>query len=198
MEIMKYKTILADPPWPQTMMGSYLISRHMRPAKLVYPTMTVEKIVAMPINELADSGCHLWLWVTNEFLEVGFQVMRAWGFRYLAPITWKKPSGCGNYFIHLTQHILFGYKDKLEFNKARYVPNAHEWPLEGEPVDLWQEWGAPTKHSRKPAKSYEFIESISDEPRLELFARPIGPLFPKVDHWDTWGNEMPNDIELAV
>lgn len=176
---MKYRTILADPPWAMKLTGSYLKVRHLRPAKLVYPTMTVDEIKAMPVAEMAEIGAHLWLWVTNQFLEAGFQVMRAWGFKYLAPITWCKPSGLGNYFIHRTEHILFGYKDRCEFNKARYVPNVYHWPP-----------ATPGNHSQKPAGSYALIESISDEPRLELFARPISPLFPGIPSWTSMGNEM--------
>jgi N6-adenosine-specific RNA methylase IME4 len=195
----KYRTILADPPWPLKLMwSSLLVRRNMRPAELVYPTMTIEGIKALPVGELAEDGAHLWLWVTNQVLQEGLDVMRSWGFTYVTPITWKKPSGCGNYFIHHTQHILFGFRGKLKFNKARYIPNAYDWPLEGEPVDLWQEWGQPTKHSAKPAASYRLIESISDEPRLELFARPITPMFQKIEGWDVFGNEVESDIVLAT
>jgi N6-adenosine-specific RNA methylase IME4 len=181
----KYRTIVADPPWPQKMMGSYLLARNLRPAKLVYPTMTVEAIKTMPVADIAEPGAHLWLWVTNEFLRAGFDVMESWGFTYLAPITWCKPSGCGNYFIHRTEHILFGYKDRCEFNKARYVPNVYHWKR-------------PSQHSAKPAESYELIESISDEPRLELFARPITPMFPKIEGWDVFGNEVESDLSLTL
>lgn len=180
---MKYRTILADPPWPLRVMGSYLLQRNLRPANLVYPTMTVDEIKAMPIGELAETGAHLWLWVTNQFIREGFDVMAAWGFKFLAPITWCKPSGCGNYFIHQTEHVLFGYKDKCEFNKARYIPNVYHWPRAG-------------SHSSKPPESYALVESISDEPRLELFARPITPMFPKIEGWHTFGNEVTNDISL--
>jgi len=179
----KYRTILADPPWPMKMSGSYLLSRHMRPAKLVYPTMTIEEIKAMRVNELAEVGAHLWLWVTNQFLEEGFSVMRAWGFKYLAIVTWVKPSGLGNYFINRTEHILFGYYRKCLFNKARYIPNVYHWPQ-------------AVEHSRKPADSYKLIESVSDDPRLELFARPITPLFPKIEGWATFGNEVQSDVSL--
>ena len=181
----KYRTILADPPWQQKMMGSYLLSKNLRPAQLVYPTMPLDSIKLLPVGELAEEGAHLWLWVTNEFLRAGFDVLDAWGFTYLAPITWVKPSGCGNYFVHRTEHILFGYKGKCVFNRGRYVPNVYTWPR-------------PGKHSAKPAESYRLIESISDEPRLELFARPVTPMFPKVPGWDTWGNEMEPDVALEA
>lgn len=178
---MKYRTILADPPWPQTMAGSYLLTRHFRPAKLVYDTMSLDDIKALPVADMAADGAHLWLWVTNEFLHEGFHVMAAWGFKYLAPVTWVKPSGLGNYFIHRTEHLLFGYKGRCEFNKARYVPNVYHWNRAG-------------RHSKKPPESYTLIESISDEPRLELFARPVTPMFPKVEGWHVWGNEVEPDV----
>jgi N6-adenosine-specific RNA methylase IME4 len=180
----KYRTILADPPWPLNLTGSYLVTRHFRPASLVYPTMTTDAIKAMPVSEQAESGAHLWLWVTNQFLREGFDVMDAWGFKYHQTITWAKPSGCGNYFISRTEHILFGYKDRCEFNKARYVPNVYYWPRAG-------------AHSTKPPESYALIESISDEPRLELFARPITPMFPKIDGWHVFGNEVESDVNLV-
>ena len=101
------------------------------------------------------------------------------GFKYHAPIHWKKPSGCGNYFIHLTQTLLFAYKERCIFNKARYKPNFFETSI-------------PKRHSEKPIESYKYIESISDEPRLELFARN------KRQGWDVWGNEVENDIDLNI
>jgi N6-adenosine-specific RNA methylase IME4 len=164
-----YHTILADPPWPQPLSGKYK-TRHVRAARLPYPTMTVEQIAALPVGRLASTGCHLWLWTTNAFLEAGFQVMRAWGFQYLAPIVWVKPSGIGNYFIHRTQTVLFGYRERCYFRRARYLPNIIEAPA--------------TRHSEKPPESYKLIEAVSRPKRLELFARDQRP------GWDVWGNEV--------
>jgi N6-adenosine-specific RNA methylase IME4 len=172
----KYKTILADPPWDMGMTGLYQ-TRKLRPAKLVYPTMSLDDIKKMPINDIADEGCHLWLWTTNSHLRAGFDVMDAWGFKYLAPITFVKPSGCGNYFVHRTQTLLFGYKNKCIFDKARYKPTVVIVSI-------------PKKHSQKWEESYVLIEDISSEPRIELFARK------KRDGWDVFGNEVESDIEL--
>jgi len=180
----KYRTILADPPWEQTMTGKWK-RRPKRRTALPYNTMTLEEIKHLPIFDFAEIGCHLWLWTTNAFLQAGFEVMQSWGFTYLAPIHWKKPSGLGNYFIHHTQTILFGYYKKCQFNKARYIPN-------------WFETSAPQEHSKKPPESYRLIESVSDEKRLELFARPHSPMFPKLPGWDVWGNEVESDIKLDL
>jgi N6-adenosine-specific RNA methylase IME4 len=173
---MLYHTILADPPWDQGTIGRW--KHHQRPDDLPYPTMTVEQIAALPIQDLAAEACHLWLWTTNQFLEAGLQVMRAWGFKYLAPIHWIKPSGLGAWWVHRTQTVLFGYYKKCRFPLARYLPNLFE--------------ANPGRHSKKPPESYELIESVSPIQRLELFARATRP------GWHVWGNEVqphPNTIE---
>jgi len=170
---MTYKTILADPPWQLSMAGrrKRVKENGSKPAALPYPTMTDEEICSMPISLLAEEDCHLWLWTTNQHLELGFKVMRAWGFKYLAPIHWIKPSGQGNWFIHRTQTLLFGYKEKCKFPAARYRPNILATK-------------DPKRHSQKPDEFYELIESISAPARLELFARQ-----PRAG-WDSWGNQV--------
>ena len=165
-----------SPPWEQTMAGKYK-TRHKRIRELGYPTMSVDDIIKLPVGDVAEAGCHLWLWTTNQFLPAGFEVMKAWGFKYLAPITWVKPSGCGNWFVSVTQTLLFGYKEKCVFPLGRYKPTV-----------VYS--GLPARHSQKPEAFYELIESVSPEPRIELFARA------KRDGWDCWGNEVDSDIEL--
>ena len=172
----KYNTIYADPPWNQSLSGVRK-GRHKASNKIPYSVMTLDEIKNMPINNLADIGCHLWLWTTNQFLRQGFDVMEMWGFKYLAPIVWVKPSGMGNWFIHRTQTVLFGYKKKCIFDKERYKPNVLFVNLSN-------------KHSKKPKEMRLLIEEISREPRIELFARE------KHKGWDAWGNEIESDIEL--
>lgn len=190
---MKYKTIVVDPPWQLQMAGQYK-RRNERPRTLPYQTLPLEKIKAMPISELAEEGAHLWLWVTTgklkcgkPVLSAGFELMAAWGFTYLQMITWKKPSGYGNYFLSLTEHILFGYKDRCEFNRMRYVKNAYDWGR-----------AKAGHHSRKPLESYGLIESISDAPRLEIFARPLHPLFERFEGWDVFGDEIKSNVEIKI
>ena len=181
--MIKYKTMLADPPWEQKMTRGYN-RRPNQKRHLDYPTMTVDEIKALPIAPFAADGCHLWLWVTNSFLPAGIEVMKQWGFKYFLPITWVKPSGIGFWFIHLTQHLLFGYKSPLQL-KERFKPNV----IYARPPQ--------NKHSRKPEESYQLIEAVSFEPRLELFAREYDPLWPKRPGWSSWGNEVENDIDLG-
>lgn len=177
---MAYHTIVADPPWPQGLMG-----KRRRPRdpytrqQLDYPTMTLDEIKALPVADLAESDAHLWLWTTNQFLRTGFEVMEAWGFTYLAPITWVKPSGVGNYFIHRTQTVLFGYRERCRFPAARYLPTIFEA-------------GCPAVHSTKPEQFFDLVERVSPDPRIELFARRLRL------GWDAWGDEVGNTLPFAA
>lgn len=162
---MKFGTILLDPPYPETMLGKW--KKHKRPNNLPYPSMSLDEIRNLPVPDLADVNSHLWLWTTNRTLEAGFDILRHWGFRYLSPITWVKPSGFGAWFVSRTQTMLFGYRGKLEMMN-RFKPNVLFAPSR--------------KHSQKPECSYELIESVSPAPRLEMFARVERP------GWTTIGN----------
>lgn len=173
---MRYRTILIDPPWTETTIGKF--SKHQRADKLNYPTMTLEQIKALPINELADSNSHLWLWTTNRSLPDAFSLVEGWGFRYLAPIHWIKPSGFGAWWIHRSQTLLFAYKGKCEF-VSRYKPNLIFAPSR--------------KHSEKPQQAHTLIEQVSFPERLELFARATR------QGWTTLGNEIDGkDIHEAI
>ena len=49
------------------------------------------------------------------------------------------------------------------------------------------------QHSKKPAETRDrIVELVGDVPRVELFARQ------KTPGWDTGGNEVENDLELAA
>ena len=165
-----FRCIVADPPWEQRFTGAW--KRRKKPReRLPYSTMTVAQIAAIPVAELAAEDAHLWLWTTNQFLESGFAVMRSWGFRYLAPITWVKDSGFGCYWRHRTQTLLMGYRHRCRFAGERFLDTV----LLG---------GTPKRHSQKPESAFELIERVSQVPRLEMFARErrLG--------WASWGNEV--------
>lgn len=138
MEI-KYKTIYADPPWWES--GGGKIKRG---ADRHYPLMKTSEIIAMAdmINKLTDENCHLYLWATNNHLIDAFDVMKAWGFRYVTMITWVKDrAGLGQYYRGLSEHCLFGVKGRLPYKvvdgkrqqgvtafieKKRFTPENHK------------------------------------------------------------------------
>ena len=174
-----FRCIVADPPWPMHGTGAWNRTRcnatknkgKRAPIGLPYNAMSMDEIKALPVGGMAEPDAHLWLWTTNAFLEAGFAVLRAWGFRYLAPIHWVKPSGAGMWFIHRTQTILFGYRGKCRFPLARFKPNLFTS-------------SNPARHSEKPEEAFTLIEAVSPGPRLELFARR------QREGWTCWGNEV--------
>ena len=171
---MKYKTIYADPAWSEVGGG-----RIKRGADKHYPIMKTKDIIAMKdlVGKVSDDNCHLYLWVTNNFMQDGLDVMKEWGFRYVTMITWAKDRfGLGQYFRGQTEHCLFGVKGKLPYKV----------------IDGKRQQGTTlinakrSEHSRKPIEMYEYIEKVSYGNYLELFARN------KRDNWDSWGNEINN------
>jgi N6-adenosine-specific RNA methylase IME4 len=174
-----YQTIYADPPWMETGGG-----RIRRGADRHYSLMKTKEICELPVAGIAARNCHLYLWVTNNFLDDGFDVCRAWGFRYITLITWAKDRmGLGQYFRGQTEHCIFGVKGMLPYREAEDGKRAQGTTLL---------YGPRTIHSRKPHQMYEVIERVSHSPRLELFSRNERP------GWDAWGSEEPSQKALEL
>ena len=65
----RFRTIVADPPW------RYGNTRTRGAAEDHYPTMTIQELCALDVESRAADECHLYLWVTNNFLLEGFEVL---------------------------------------------------------------------------------------------------------------------------
>jgi len=162
----RFATILIDPPWDWGDEGDV---NQMGRAKPDYSTMSIDDLLALPVSELADVDCHIYLWITNRSLPKGFALLEQWGFRYVTCLTWAKPHfGMGNYFRGQTEHILFGVKGSQ--------------PLRRHDVGtVFHAERGPNGHSSKPPMIYELIESCSPGPYLEMFSRC------ERDGWASWG-----------
>ena len=166
----KYKTVYADPPWNEA--GGGKIKRG---ADRHYGLMTTKDIAALPIRDLIHpDGCHLYLWVTNNFLEDGLYVIKQWGFQYITLITWVKDKmGLGQYYRGITEHCIFAVtKNRLPYKTENNKRCQGKTGF----------FEAKTIHSRKPEQMRLMIEKVSYSPRIELFARE------KKDSWDCWGD----------
>lgn len=166
----KYRCIVIDPPWPMKK-----IEREERPnqgVELDYPTMSLEEIEALPVGEMADeSGCHLYLWVTQKYLPAGLQMVEKWGFNYQCLMTWRKNVGITPYsWMYDTEHVIFARRGNLPLDR----------------LGLRLSFDAPVNgHSVKPDIFFdERVTLASPGPRLEMFARKSRSGF------DVWGNEV--------
>lgn len=163
----RFKTVYADPPWSYGNQGTRASTDNH------YPTMSVEEIIALPVSQIVDDDAHLHLWTTNAFLQDAFDVMNAWGFTYKSCFVWVKPQmGMGNYWRVSHEYMLFGIRGKAKF-QSRSEKSWMELPR--------------TKHSKKPDEIRELVETVSPEPRIELFAREAH------QGWSVWGNEVQHE-----
>ena len=164
----KFPTIVIDPPWDWGDEGDQDQLGRARPD---YATMSIDQLKAMPIGDRADTDCHIYLWITNRSLPKGFALLEAWGFRYITCLTWVKPHfGMGNYFRGATEQVLFGVKGSQPL-KRKDAPTYFNAPR------------GPNGHSSKPVEFYDFVESCSPGPYLEVFSRH------ERDLWVSWGQD---------
>lgn len=174
---MKFATVLADPPWQFQNKTGKIAPEHRRLNR--YGTMSLDDILALPVDLVTADTAHLYLWVPNALLPDGLRVMEAWGFKYKANIVWHKVRkdggpdgrGVGFYFRNTTELILFGTKGK---NARTLAPGRRQ-------VNIIR--SMKREHSRKPDEQYPIIEACSSGPYLEMFGRGSRK------NWVTWGNQ---------
>lgn len=172
---MRYCTIMADPPWWESGGG-----RIKRGADRHYALMKTPAIIEYMRTISFDENAHLYLWVTNSFLEDGMEVMRSLGFRYVTNLVWVKDRiGLGQYFRGQHELLLFGVKGRAPYkNESKAIPSVIS--------------AKRREHSRKPDEQYPIIEATSYGPMLEVFARS------RRAGWDVMGNEAPTDEQQTL
>ncbi len=193
-----YRTIVADPPWPQNYNGGGTRSggtwsnrRYYKAGRtgLGYPTMTVDAVCELAVSDLAADDAHLYLWIPDRFLIAGdgARVCAAWGFKPGRTLIWRKPNfGLGTFPRPQHEAVIIAKRGSLPFT-VNNVGSVHNW---NQVYELHQ--GVRSKkNSAKPDGLIDLVEQASPGPYLELFARRqrLG--------WDTWGDEALNHVEIA-
>lgn len=117
----KFNIIYADPPWKYRSRNIH--SKFGGGAAAHYNLMTMEEIKNLPINELADENCALFLWVTFPLLDEQIKMFKEWGFSYKTlGFSWiktnkndKKPCfGVGYYTKSNCEVCLLGVKGQMK------------------------------------------------------------------------------------
>lgn len=184
----KFDHILVDPAWNynnrlsgkgRTKFGSGASGK--------YRVEKTSEMAKFPVQDLANSTCHLHLWVTGPFLEDGFTLINSWGFTFktieFAWIKIVKPPPRSN----LLQRIYSSTLESFMTGVTRTLPGHYtasniELVLLAttESVYLPQVKLRPQviyspllkPHSRKPDDVHEWIEEAYPGQRyIELFAR---------------------------
>jgi len=138
--------------------------------------MSIEDIKNLPIQNISDESCILFLWATFPLLQEALDTIKAWGFKYKTiGFNWIKKNkksdslfwGMGNFTRSNSEICLIGTKGKPN----REAANVHSVLMS--PIE---------QHSKKPDIIRNLIVQLcGDKPRIELFARQISP------GWDAMG-----------
>ncbi len=170
----KYNIIYADPAWKYKHWNDDKVTR-----KCPYDLMNTEDIYNLPVNEIADKDCILFIWVTYPKLLEGIETISKWGFTYkTCAFSWVKKNkkadslfwGLGYWTRANNEICLLATKGKPK----RVSKGVHQIVLD-----------KIREHSRKPdCVRDRIVQLCGDLPRIELFARQ------KVKGWDCWGNEV--------
>ena len=170
--VYRYNTVYADPPW------AYLTwSAKGRGKSPKYGTLSLDDIKALPVAVRCTADAVLVMWVIDTHLEMAFEVVEAWGFKFKTVcFTWAKTSADGSKFP-----IGTGFWTRANPEMALLATVGHP---------KRQDKGVPRliiaprrEHSRKPDEAYERIERLVPGPYLEMFSRNDRP------GWDCWGWE---------
>ena len=173
----KYKVIYADPPWH---FQNWNNAKTSNPEKH-YKTMTMEDIIKLPVGDIAEDACALFMWCTDPLLHKQIPIVEKWGFEYKTiAFYWAKTN-----------------KNKI---KNYYFKGTGYWTRANCEICILATKGKPKRvggnvdrlvvserreHSRKPDRiRVDIVKLMGDVSRIELFARQ------KFDGWDAWGNEV--------
>lgn len=147
--------------------------------------MSLEDIKALPVADLAEKDCTLFLWITFPLMREAFQVLEAWGFCYkTVAFVWVKQN-------RKADSLFFGMGYWTRANAEICLLATRGHPKRQSTAVPQVILSHVREHSRKPEEARErIVQLIGDLPRIELFARETPP------GWDVWGNEVKNSIDF--
>lgn len=184
---MRYRTLLADPPWQYNNRGlNGAADKH-------YPTMSYQELCSLPVSSLAEESSVLILWATWPMLEEALQLIQAWEFGYVTGFPWIK-------LQKEPQRSLWGELELIPaYGPGFWARGCSEAVLisrRGKAAPPDQDFlgllSKRLKHSRKPESIYHYADSLPG-PHLELWARQERP------GWRALGDEIDGlDIREAI
>lgn len=171
----KYKIIYADCPWiykdnkgNDSKMGG-----------ITYKQLLLQELKALPVQNIADENCALFMWATMPLLQEALEVISSWGFIYTTcAFSWVKTNSKNGGIYSGLGHWVNGNIELCLFAKK------------GKPVRIKKNikqivFSPLREHSRKPDEVRDRIVSLlGDIPRIELFARY------RAEGWDATGLEL--------
>ena len=182
----KYSIIYADPPWDYggkmqfDKSGKLDYNKDWKKdvfisaANFKYPTVKTKDLKKIPIYQICEDDCLLFMWVTNPHLQQGIELGTSWGFDYkTVGFVWDKMKhNPGQYTVSYCELCLIFKKGRIP--KPRGKRN------------IKQLIRVPRgRHSEKPNEVIKGItQMFPSQNKIELFARRSYP------GWESWGLEI--------
>lgn len=189
----KYQIIYADPPWDyggKMQFDKSCIKDNnagwerdifISAANFKYPTVKTKELKKIPVQQICDDDCLLFMWVTNPHLAQGIELGEAWGFEYkTVAFVWDKMNhNPGQYTLSNCELCLVFKHGRIPKPRgARNIQQLVRVPR-----------GA---HSVKPSEVRERIfKMFPTQRKIELFARETSP------GWDAWGLDVREEKSYA-
>lgn len=182
----KYDVIYADPPWhyngkvqfDKSLVGrenpDYKKNIFISSACFKYPTIKTKELATIPVGNIANNDCILFMWTTNPHLAQAIELGESWGFQYkTVAFVWHKGThNPGQYTLSYCELCLLFKRGRIPTPRgARNIKQFVDVPR--------------TKHSEKPIEVLRGIEKMFPyQSKIELFARQMQ------DGWDSWGLDI--------
>lgn len=176
----RYQVIVMDPPWANQSFAYYSTNA-------CYPRMSQKELLALPVQELADTNCICLMWTISSYLDAGLELLRHWhfqqkGWAYIWCKTTKNGRPVGGlrtcyYPEKCCEIVLVGVRGHLDKKKTRGACKQTDIII-----------SVRREHSRKPEEFWHsvnhWLPATEFPNRLEMFAREARP------GWDVWGNQV--------
>jgi len=188
----KYNVIYADPAWSYYNDKTVTVAENKAKdfiSRNPYMVMSTEDIKNLPIKDISDDNCILFIWTTDYHLSRCCDVIKAWGFEYkTVGFAWQKLTKKNKPVTFMGNYTMkSGIELCLLATKGK---GFQKWMKKRNVRALIQ--SQRLGHSSKPNEVRQGIEEMfgDDVSKIELFARQ------KYDGWAAWGNEVDCDVNL--
>ena len=187
----RFHIIYADPPWDYKgqLQHTGAGGRDSGGALRHYPTVPLEQLCGLPVHQIAEDNCLLFMWSSSPHLDQAIDLGKSWGFAWatVAFVWYKQRTNPGFYTMSQCELCLAFKRGKIPTPRGsrrerQFVDG------DGEPMRELDGFVSELRgrHSAKPEEVRRRIEAMfPDQGKIELFAR-----VPEIPNWSTWGLEV--------